>query len=279
MKKKILNKKYLIVLFYFFILVFVNVYVRSEYEKIELNISKFIIHGKENHDELLSNTKNVVSYERLLTFYPGLDNDIVYTPAVTVNPNGSTTNTIDESKLSWNDLKAFERDFIYTTKASTCNEKINKDEIVIKLSHLQDNVSKFLNKDISFKYNGELINFKIKQINSSKYYSFVCIADELYDELLEKEENYIYDVKFDSYKNLQKYREKWLKLENNDFYGLSVSSYSSIDIQSKENKLNDFIDFLNYLNVISALLFLILVIVFIVKLLLNKLNKEMGDNN
>lgn len=127
--------------FIFFILVFVNVYVRSEYEKIELNISKFIIHGKENHDELLSNTKNVVSYERLLTFYPGLDNDIIYDPKTVVDEDGNSKyeEELDETKILWGNLLF--GDDILTFEANSCGTNLSDNEFIIYLSE------RFYNKE------------------------------------------------------------------------------------------------------------------------------------
>lgn len=274
------KKKFLIVLGYFIFLLLVNVYVRGKYDDIQHRTSSLIVYGKEDHSELFNQTKGVTGYSRLLSFYAGEDNDVIYMPKTIIDANGlkSYAEEIDKTKLRWDNLEVYENKIILAAKATDCNVKLTKDEVVIELfDFLYDSqyLPNFINNEAIFKYNDELIPLKIKKIVNPSLYPYICISDELYDELEKEEQNYIFDVQTDNYKTYEKLKNDWEKLEDNNFFLVTATQMNStIEISNKISTLGDLVEFIQLLNVISVGVLIILIIVFIINLLQSKFNKD-----
>lgn len=268
------NKIVILIAIYFFILCLTNFYIRNEYDKIKNDTTAFIIYGKENHQELLNNTKGILSYRQALSFYSGKDNDIIYTPEIATNADGSSyyKEKPDELKLNWRYLsESISKNIILAYSASTCNLDLAKNEVAININEDSSYYSKFLNKEIIFKYNEQLIPLNIKKIENFDIYSLICISDELYNELSNKEENYIYDIKTEDYKTHESLFSKFEHIENNSFFSLSQPATGyPIELSNKYNTLGDLIEYIQILNVISAILLAIFIISCIVNILQKK---------
>ncbi len=277
-------KKFLIILSYFIILILTNFLVRNEYDKIQNDTSALIIYGEENHQDLLENTKGISSFRRSLSFSSGQDNDIIYTPELVNNSDGSTSykENHDDEKLNWNYF--YDNDnkkIILTYKASTCNMDLAKDEVAILLyeqNYNKEKLPNFLNKEITFKYNEKLIPLKIKQITNLTIYPHICISDELYDELIKTEKSFIYDIECDNYNAYKKIKYNWQDLENNSYYEISNPAVNlTVEISNKISFLGDLIEYIQILNIVSVIIIFVLFVNMIIKSLQRRLNKEIGD--
>ncbi len=270
------NKKIIIICLYLILLLGVNYITRKNYDKIQNESTALIIYGKENHQKLFDDTNVIISYRRALSFSIGEDNDTIYKPESVLNPDGSISykEPFDNTKLNWDSFPE-NNNIITAYRGTTCNMDLEKYEVALNFNYYTDEYSKFLNKEIIFKYQDQHIPLKIKEIGLFDIYSLICISDELYDELIEKEKNYIYDIKTDTYRNHQKIYTNLEKLENNSFYSLShPSSQVSESLSKKLYTLGDFIDFLAYINLITGIVIIILIICFVVNILQKKLNQE-----
>ena len=273
--KKIKNKGLIIVILYFLILITANIYCRTEYDNLNNKNQALIITSKSNPSNLINNAEGIVSQKRALTFYPGEDNDIIYSPKVIINSDGSQSyENVDKTKLLWQDLLA-DNNIIYTLSSSDCNTSLNKDEVILQLHWVDESSSKItnaVNKEIVFKHNETLIPLKVKEIKEADIYNHICIADELYNELLETEENYVYALKFDKYKNFQNIEENWRNSTDEETLHISVPSKSQ-DTSNKKGILGDIIDALSILNIISIVILAIIIVTIIVDIFNKKLNK------
>ncbi len=269
------NKGLIIVILYFVILITANIYCRTEYDNLNNENQALIITSKFNPSNLINNAEGIVSQKRALTFYPGEDNDIIYSPKVIINSDGSQSyENVDKTKLLWQDLLA-DNNIIYTHSASDCNTSLNKDEIILQLHWVDESSSKItnvINKEIVFKHNETLIHLKVKEIKEADIYNHICIADELYNELLETEENYVYALRFDKYKNFQNTEENLRNSTDEETLHISVPSKSQ-DTSNKKGILGDIIDALSILNIISIVILAIIIVTIIVDIFNKKLNK------
>lgn len=270
----------LIICVYISLLIVTNLYYRIANNTLENNTSSLVILGKENHEELFKNTKGIKSYRRSLSFYPGLDNDIIYTPEVIFNPDGSSSlkDEIDDSKLTWSSFSITSEGLIPAYEAKTCNVALEKDEVVLKLLVPTKNQKKFQNylqKKITFKYKNKLIPLSVKEISEPKAYSYICISNELYKELISQEENYIFEIESKNYRVKEKIKSNWSHLEANDFYGVSsLSSSKTYEQSMKLTKYGKIIDCLQVLNFITAIILGIIAVSLVVNILSKKINKE-----
>lgn len=273
--KKIKNKGLIIIILYFLILIIANVYFRSEYDKIRNEYQALIITAKSDPSNLINNAEGIVSQKRLLSFQPGEDNEIIYYPKIILNPDGSQSyENVDKNKLLWPDLLA-ENNIIYALSASDCNTALSKNEVILQLDWVDDSsfkITNAINKEIVFKHNETLISLKVKEIKEADIYKHICIADELYNELLETEENYVYTFRFDKYKNYQNTEEYWRNSTNEETFHISVPSKGH-DSSNKESIISDTIDILSVLNLISIAILTIIIVTIIVDILNKKLNK------
>lgn len=275
MKKKILILSSII---YILLLITMNIYIRGKFDTFERDRTTMIISGQEDHDELIKNTKSITSYRRAISFLSGIDNDVIYKIEYEMNSAGEPeTKNFDQNRYSWQKLE-LENSIIPAYRASTCNENLSKSEIILNTEARpldSINLQKLLNQELTFKYNNDLIPLTVKKINDTNLHAYICISDELYDELIKDEKNHIYEIKMNSYKNYQKYLYKWINLETNDFYSISVpTSYMNLDESFKENRLSKFIDILSILNLVSVVLGIIASIILLIRHLTNKLNEK-----
>lgn len=253
-------------------LVIANVIFRNNYDKLKNEYQGIIIYGKESHEELFKNNKGIKSYSRLLTFTKGEDNEVVESLKKKIDENGLVQNNENSNKITWDSLSD-DRGIVLTFRASVCDLELNDDEVVI-IYH--SNIpSSLIGKEMAFMFNDEEQKLTIKDINDKGIYNHICISNNLYDELVNEEVNYIYDIKTKDYKTYEYINENWRNLENNDFYGLSVPSISpSLDYSFKENRLSNIVDCLNIINLLTIILGIIMIVVIIVKGLVKKSNES-----
>lgn len=265
----------IIIIIYLISLIIANVFCRTEYDKIRNEYQALIINSNENISDILNNIQGITNQKRALSFYKGEDNNIIYSPNVIYNPDGSTSSSdVDESKLIWSYFYV-EQDLIYAFSASDCNSSIGENEVILQLHGVDKKslpYSNAISKEIIFKYNNSLITLKIKDIVEADIYSNICISDDLYNKLLPNEKKYIYALRFDKYKNFQNAADKLYDLSNNN---ISISQPSKVhDTSNRQAIFGDIIDFLSMLNIITIIIIFILIIYLIVSFLNKKLNKS-----
>ena len=274
--KKIKNKGLIIIILYFLILIIANVYFRIEYDKIRNEYQALIITTNQDPSNLINNAEGIVSQKRLLSFQPGKDNEIIYYPKIILNPDGSQSyENVDKNKLLWLDLLT-DNDIIYAQSASDCNTSLSKNEVIIQLDWVDDSsfkITNAINKEIVFKHNETLISLKIKEINETDIYKHICIGDELYNELLSQEDKFVYEFRFDNYKNYQKTASNLSLIQPEKKLTLAFPSKEH-NTSNKENNHGNMIDFLQILNIISIIILAILITYAIIHLLIRKINKE-----
>lgn len=251
-----------------FLLNGINHYINEELNRIKYENSSFIMFSLNNHDELLKKEKNIVTYNRALPLSKGEDNDIIYTPKYIINNDGSISyESVDYSKIEWKRLIYDEENYSYilTFSASYCNTDLNDNEVILALEenidYRQEYKDKYLDNNISFIYNQEKLDLKIKNIIESKNFKYVCISKTLYNELSKKEDKYIYLINTNNYNSIEKLKEKWKNLESNNFYSIQTNTtYYEIETENNKTSLSNLANMLQIANIISFIIFIIMVI-------------------
>ena len=262
------NKIGIIIIVYIILLVSINIFCRTEYDKTKNEYQALIINTDKNPQKLLNNIDGIINQKRALSFNKGEDNEIIYTPEMIYNSDGSTSLIdVDKNKLQWSKLY-LDDNSIYAFSASDCNSSIGENEVILQLNAVDKKTlpySNAISKDITFKYNNSLITLKIKDIVEADVYSNICISDELYNKLLPNEEKYIYELKFDKNKSFTK-AEDILSQEN-----LNISTPSKAhDTSNKESNLGTIIDILYIVNLITG----VIIFIAIIYLIINNLYKK-----
>lgn len=270
------TKPIIILIFYFILLIITNIYCSSEYDKIRNEYQALIITTTSNPSSLINDAKGIVSQKRSLSFQPGGDNDIIYYPKVIVHPDGSQSyENVDKTKLLWTDFLT-ENNIIYAFSASDCNISLNKNEVILQLDWIDESsfeITNAINKEIVFKHNETLISLKVKEIKEADIYKHICIADELYNELLESEKNYVYAFRFDKYKNYQNTEETWRNSTLEETFHISIPSKQP-NISNKASIIRNINEILPVLNLISIVIFIILIVIIIVNIFNKKLHNS-----
>lgn len=291
-KTKIYINIFSIIITILFLLSSIKLYVNNELNEMKKETTYLIMFAKSPHEEIFSKEKEIASYKRALSLTKGKDNNIIYTPEFIENPNGSISYTekIDYKKLDWHRLEYDSKEYPYilALNAKSCNQKLKENEIILSLEenidYRNEYKKNYINNEINLNHKNVEYNLKIKNIIEPQKLKYVCISDNLYNNLLPKEENYIYIINLLNYDKYSEIERKWQQLEDNDFYSISVSKYyNDLNIFNKTNTLDKLTKMLKISTMISIIIFIIITIIVIKDLILEEekdinLLKQMGYN-
>ncbi len=292
-KTNIYIKIFCIIFIVLFILNGINNYIDNELNKLKQETTSLIMFAQHNHDDLINKEPKVDTYNRMLSMNQGDNSEIIYMPEIITNTDGSKSykEEIDYTKLNWQRL-IYDTNlypYIFTFNSSYCNSNLNDKEVILALDEEKDYrkeyINDYINNEINIKHNNEEYNLIIKDIITPKTFNYICISNNLYNNLIQKEEKYIYNIKLKDYKDLKEIQNKWQSLEDNDFYNISISNYfSEIDMQERIKTLEKLVKMLKIGNIISTIIFFIITSVTIKDLIEDEkeeilLLKQVGFNN
>lgn len=262
-KTRIYSKIFIIISTIIFLLNGLNNYIVAEADKMNKETTSLILFSKENRENLLKKEKMVKAYKRALGFDVGLDNDIIYKSQV--REDGSSykmTDEDNEAKLYWDSL--LYEDVILAFSASSCKVSLDDNEVILNLNpdyYNPEYLSNYLNQEITFKYKNQGMVLIIKNILDSSKFNYICISDSLYNDLISKDANYIYDIEATNHKSQQKLKNKWADLEDNDFFKLDLTTYqNSEESANRSDLLDNMVVMLEIANIVSLIVFLIVLL-------------------
>lgn len=262
-KTRIYSKIFIIISTIIFLLNGLNNYIVAEADKMNKETTSLILFSKENRENLLKKEKMVKAYKRALGFDVGLDNDIIYKSQV--REDGSSykmTDEDNEAKLYWDSL--LYEDVILAFSASSCKVSLDDNEVILNLNpdyYNPEYLSNYLNQEITFKYKNQGMALIIKNILDSSKFNYICISDSLYNDLIFKDANYIYDIEATNHKSQQKLKNKWADLEDNDFFKLDLTTYqNSEEAANRSDLLDNMVVMLEIANIVSLIVFLIVLL-------------------
>lgn len=269
----------------------INSFINNELDHLKHENSSLIMFSLNNHNQLLEKETEITSYNRILPLTQGRDNNIIYTPKYIELEDGSIAyESIDYSKIEWKRLIYDEENYPYilTFPASYCNVTLNDNEVILALEEdldyrleYKDN---YLDNNIYFQYQNQELKLKIKNIIEPKTFKYICISNNIYNNLIVNEEKYIYLINTKNYLDIEKLEDKWQDLEDNDFYSINTNiKYDTIETNDKETSLSNLSNMLRIANFISFIIFTIIAI-FVIKDLISdeekniNLLKQLGYN-
>lgn len=252
--------------------------VKQYFDNYEYSIRAFLMSDNIPRDDILKKEKGIKEFKRALSFEKGLDNDVIYSPAFIVNGTAvEYAEERDPTRIEWNFLKY--EDDILAFPASYCGNKLKENEAILFLSdksYNQEYAKNYINKEITFKYQGQEVPLVINSIQEPPVYNHICISDSLYNELLQKEKKYMYDIKTVDYKTQEELIEKWNKTIKSDSCKIHHPvRYKDVKSSEKANFLSNIISLLNVTNFISKIIFLIVVII-VIKDLITEEEKDIS---
>ncbi len=289
-KKK--TKEYIRIFIILFSVIFIlNVfidYINKVTNTFKLENSCILIYSKENHEDIFKNKKIIKSYRRAIRLEKGLDNDVIYEPRIITDDKNAEyfEESTDNQKLKWSSLLIDDNVLAYSS--SSCKLHLKDNEATLFLvegyDYNQELKKTYLNKEIVFIYNKKEIPLIISDIKNVNIGSYICISDNLYNDLINKEEHYIYNLEINDYKEYNKLSKKWINLEDNEYY--TIKQLTSIDkyLESSSQKILDNVStLLRILNIISSIIFSVIAIITAKDLILDdekniKLLRQIGYN-
>lgn len=239
-----------------FLLISFNNYYHEMYDKLMYETSSLIMISKNNHDQELQDEKLVKSYTRVL----GLE----------IN-----TNEFINSELNFDELIYYDNKVI-AMPASSCNVSLDSNEVILAFPQHENDKDIFTNyydKNIEFKNNGASIPLYIKDFKTPKTNPYMCISNELFKQLLDNTNNYIYSIVAQDYNAIETLKLKWDTLEDNNFYKIISSTYQGTEEANEYRYFYEIMDTLNTVNVIFLIIFVI-IIIFVLKDLISDEEKD-----
>ena len=294
--RKKVTKVYLIILciliISYFLLSSLIVYFTDTQNEIYSKYSEIVVINNFDIYDKLSQIKDVKNIERILAF----KENKVYKIFRDANYEiyDSNENLVDSqhnegNKIMWEVMEREQlEDYVIVYPASRYGYELKDDEIIMAIndfwydSYEKSSYNKIINQKIGFFYNNQNIEFNICDVIKVNM-SSLLISDNLYNELIEKKDLFVYTAKASSLKSESKVKQELKEISNEDSYIFSVASYYKDDASDRISSLYDLLDILKLASYLSLFVFLIVLFI-IIKNIINDskknylINRKLGFN-
>ncbi len=229
---------------------------KENYDNIQYEHTSFLLYSKTNQINLINKEKGIESFYRIISL-ENVENE---------ESSNNEINSILEKELIFHDKKihAFPDNL-----KNYCDIDLNDNQTLLMFSKNEENINNLLNKKIVLKNAIKPINLEVIDIKKTKSAPYICIAEELFNELLKSEQDYLYSIKTKKYSNNQKLKEKWSSLDEQG----EIDIISSIFLDSNTTEqIRYYESLLNKIDIIckiSTIIF-IFIIIFVIKELLSE---------
>lgn len=294
--RKKVTKVYLIILciliISYFLLSSLIVYFTDTQNEIYSKYSEIVVINNFDIYDKLSQIKDVKNIERILAFKENKDYKIFRDANYEIydsNENLVDSQHNEGNKIMWEVMEREQlEDYVIVYPASRYGYELKDDEIIMAIndfwydSYEKSSYNKIINQKIGFFYNNQNIEFNICDVIKVNM-SSLLISDNLYNELIEKKDLFVYTAKASSLKSESKVKQELKEISNEDSYIFSVASYYKDDASDRISSLYDLLDILKLASYLSLFVFLIVLFI-IIKNIINDskknylINRKLGFN-
>ena len=294
--RKKITKVYLIILciliISYFLLSSLIVYFTDTQNEIYSKYSEIVVINNFDIYDELSQIKDVKNIERILAFKENKDYKIFVDANYEIyDSNGNLVDSQhnEDNKIMWEVMEREQlEDYVLVYPASRYGYELKDDEIIIAIndfwydSYEKSSYNEIINQKIGFFYNNQNIEFNICDVIKVNM-SSLLISDNLYNELIEKKDLFVYTAKAGSLKSESKIKQELKNISDEDSYIFSVASYYKDDASDRISSLYDLLDILKLASYLSIFVFLIVLFI-IIKNIINDskknylINRKLGFN-
>lgn len=294
--RKKITKVYLIILciliISYFLLSSLIVYFTDTQNEIYSKYSEIVVINNFDIYDELSQIKDVKNIERILAFKENKDYKIFVDANYEIyDSNGNLVDSQhnEDNKIMWEVMEREQlEDYVLVYPASRYGYELKDDEIIISIndfwydSYEKSSYNEIINQKIGFFYNNQNIEFNICDVIKVNM-SSLLISDNLYNELIEKKDLFVYTAKASSLKSESKIKQELKNISDEDSYIFSVASYYKGDASDRISSLYDLLDILKLASYLSIFVFLIVLFI-IIKNIINDskknylINRKLGFN-
>lgn len=294
--RKKITKVYLIILciliISYFLLSSLIVYFTDTQNEIYSKYSEIVVINNFDIYDELSQIKDVKNIERILAFKENKDYKIFVDANYEIyDSNGNLVDSQhnEDNKIMWEVMEREQlEDYVLVYPASRYGYELKDDEIIIAIndfwydSYEKSSYNEIINQKIGFFYNNQNIEFNICDVIKVNM-SSLLISDNLYNELIEKKDLFVYTAKASSLKSESKIKQELKNISDEDSYIFSVASYYKDDASDRISSLYDLLDILKLASYLSIFVFLIVLFI-IIKNIINDskknylINRKLGFN-
>lgn len=274
--RKKVTKVYLIILciliISYFLLSSLIVYFTDTQNEIYSKYSEIVVINNFDIYDKLSQIKDVKNIERILAFKENKDYKIFRDANYEIydsNENLVDSQHNEGNKIMWEVMEREQlEDYVIVYPASRYGYELKDDEIIMAIndfwydSYEKSSYNKIINQKIGFFYNNQNIEFNICDVIKVNM-SSLLISDNLYNELIEKKDLFVYTAKASSLKSESKVKQELKEISNEDSYIFSVASYYKDDASDRISSLYDLLDILKLASYLSLFVFLIVLFIII----------------
>ena len=294
--RKKITKVYLIILciliISYFLLSSLIVYFTDTQNEIYSKYSEIVVINNFDIYDELNRIKDVKNIERVLAFKENKDYKIFIDANYEIyDSNGNLVDSQhnEDNKIMWEVMERDQlEDYVLVYPASRYGYELKDDEIIIAIndfwydSYEKSSYNEIINQKIGFFYNNQNIEFNIRNVIKVNM-SSLLISDNLYNELIEKKDLFVYTAKANSLKGESKVKQELKNISDEDSYIFSVASYYKDDASDRISSLYDLLDILKLASYLSIFVFLIVLFI-IIKNIINDsrknylINRKLGFN-
>lgn len=150
-------------------------------------------------------------------------------------------------------IEKFE-DYVLAYPDTYCDVSLNDDEIIVNtyaVDMTKEDGKDFIGQSVSFYHNERSLDFTVKDFVIDAKHSYVCISSDLYEELLEDEVGYTYDLAAESYEDIE-------KMDANEDIGFKYMVGNNLALNNDLlQSVTNMLKVLSIINIISIIIFII----------------------
>lgn len=256
---------------------FLGYYINLENDLFSNRSILVIISEDDAYDELKRNSC-ITDIKQKNAFLPDKNYNIIVDSDYTfANSNGSVVDKYENSdessdyKIKWNNLILDGLDYVIVSPDDS--NELGNGEVSIGLNstwfeYYKDYFYKFLNKKIGFKTLDENIEFNLVNFHQA-IWPEIKISRDQYNELLERQQLFVYVAKVTSYKEANKIKSQLESKYNNENERVLLESSYQNQESTEISNIDDLIGILKLVSYIIAIIFFVILFVIINNILID----------
>lgn len=256
---------------------FLGYYINLENDLFSNRSILVIISEDDAYDELKRNSC-ITDIKQKNAILPDKNYNIIVDSDYTfANSNGSVVDKYENSdessdyKIKWNNLILDGLDYVIVSPDDS--NELGNGEVSIGLNstwfeYYKDYFYKFLNKKIGFKTLDENIEFNLVNFHQA-IWPEIKISRDQYNELLERQQLFVYVAKVTSYKEANKIKSQLESKYNNENERVLLESSYQNQESTEISNIDDLIGILKLVSYIIAIIFFVILFVIINNILID----------
>ena len=233
--------------------------------------SFLVMTSTDNYYNKIIENKDIEKVEKIIVFNPNYDDKTFKRESYSVVSNNSPTISYNngeeyEKIITWEDYITIPKDKeIMVTSDIDKDFKLQNNEIALSMQGIkykdQEEMEKYIDKDLSIMYCNNVIQFKIRNYYDSKHKEMV-ISENKFNELISKSNVYSYKIYLKNYLKSEKVIDDLKKINNEN--NIKINEHIDFDASINYDSYSIANNLIYIFEIINNFIIFVFIIIFII---------------